>query len=155
VTLKLTIPALQRSVEDEPSFFLSLFQILWTKSAFLMFFPLSNPNLRRLPMFARNVSITLKPNTLNDFNQTFEKVIVPMLRKQAGFRDVLALGDDSTHVTAISLWDSKEQAEAYNTNAYPAVLKTLDKFLDGAPKVRVSSVIICTLHPTSASVVAA
>jgi len=34
-------------------------------------------------MFARNVSIHLKPNTLNDFKQTFEKEIVPMLRKQA------------------------------------------------------------------------
>ena len=68
-------------------------------------------------MFARNVSIRLKPNTLKDFNQTFEKEILPMLRKQAGFRDEIALsGDDSTFVTAISLWDTKEQAEAYNTN---------------------------------------
>jgi hypothetical protein len=107
-------------------------------------------------MFARNVSIRLKPNTLNDFNQTLEKEILPILRKQAGFRDEIALAGDDTYVTAISLWDSKEQAEAYNTNTYPAVLKTLDKCLDGPPKVRVSSVIHSTSHSlTPASVVAA
>lgn len=102
-------------------------------------------------MFARNVSIHLKPNTLNDFNKTFENEVVPMLRKQAGFRDEIALAsDDSKDVTVISLWDSKAQAEAYNTNAYPAVLKTLDKYLDGAPKLRVSSVINSTSHKLTA-----
>jgi quinol monooxygenase YgiN len=108
-------------------------------------------------MFARNVSIRLKPNTLNDFNETLEKEIVPMLRKQAGFRDEIALAsDDHSYVTAISLWDSKEQAEAYNTNAYPAVLKTLDKFLVDPPKVRVSNVISSTSHKlTAAAIVAA
>jgi quinol monooxygenase YgiN len=98
-------------------------------------------------MFARTVSIKLKPNTLNDFNQTFEKEIIPMLRNQSGFRDEIAYSsDDSSHVTAISLWDTKEQAETYNTSAYPAVVKTVDKYLDGPPKVRVSSVINSTAH---------
>jgi len=108
-------------------------------------------------MFARNVSIRLKPNTLKDFNQTFEREIVPILRKQAGFRDEIALvSDDSSYVTAISIWDSKEQAEAYSTSTYPTVLKTLDKYLDGQPKVRVSSVISSTSHKlTAAAVVAA
>jgi quinol monooxygenase YgiN len=108
-------------------------------------------------MFARNVSIRLKPNTLNDFNQTFEKEIVPMLRKQAGFRDEIALvSDDQSYVTAISLWDSKEQADAYNTSTYPAVLKTLDKFLVDPPKVRMSNVVSSTSHKlTAAAIVAA
>jgi quinol monooxygenase YgiN len=107
-------------------------------------------------MFVRNVSIKLKPNTLSDFNQTFEKEIVPMLQKQAGFRDELAFAsDDSSHVTAISMWDTKEQAEAYNVGAYAAVLKTMDKYLDGAPKVRVSSVINSTTHKVNATPVVA
>jgi quinol monooxygenase YgiN len=108
-------------------------------------------------MFARNVSVHLKPNTLNDFKQTFEKEVIPMLRKQAGFRDEITLaGDNDAYVTAISLWESKEQAEAYNSSTYPTVLKTLDKFLDGPPKVRVSSVISSTSHKlTAAAVVAA
>jgi quinol monooxygenase YgiN len=108
-------------------------------------------------MFARNVSIRLKPNTLNDFKQTFEKEVLPVLQKQAGFRDEIALsGDTDTFVTAISFWDSKEQAEAYNTSTYPSVLKALDKYLDGPPKVRASGVISSTSHKlSSANVVAA
>jgi quinol monooxygenase YgiN len=103
-------------------------------------------------MFARNVSVHLKPNTLNDFKQTFEKEVIPMLRKQAGFRDEITLaGDNDAYVTAISLWESKEQAEAYNSSTYPTVLKTLDKFLDGPPKVRVSSVISSTSHKLTAA----
>jgi quinol monooxygenase YgiN len=107
-------------------------------------------------MFARTVSIRLKPNTMNDFTQTIEKDVVPTLRKQAGFRDEIVLGsDDNTHVTAISLWDFKEQADAYNSSEYPAVLKTLDRFLAEAPKVRVSSVINSTAHKLTSAAVAA
>ena len=108
-------------------------------------------------MFARNVSIRLKPNTLHDFQQTFEAEVLPMLRKQAGFRDEIAFaGDNDTFVTAISLWESKELAELYNAGTYPTVLKTVEKFLDGAPKVRISSVLSSTSHKlTAAAVVAA
>jgi hypothetical protein len=108
-------------------------------------------------MFARNVKIQLKSNILNDFTQTFEKDVIPMLRKQAGFRDEIVLAaDGGTDVTAISLWDTKEQADNYTTTTYPAVLKALDKFLDGPPKVRVSNVINSTSHKlTAAAVVAA
>ena len=83
-------------------------------------------------MFARNVSIHLKPNTLNDFKQTFEKEIVPMLRKQAGFRDELALsGDNDAYVTAISFWDSKEQADAYNNIRCPHNTSSRPRRRDG------------------------
>jgi heme-degrading monooxygenase HmoA len=107
-------------------------------------------------MFARIVSIHLKPNTLNDFTQTLEKDVVPMLRKQPGFRDEIALAaDGGTDVTAISLWDTKEQADTYATANYPNVLKAFDKFLDGPPKVRVSNVINTSYKLTATAVVAA
>ncbi len=107
-------------------------------------------------MFARNVSIRLKSNTLRDFQQTFEKEVLPLLRKQPGFRDEITFADDNkTDVTAISLWESKEQAENYSKNTYPTVLKTLDKFLDGPPKVHVSHVINSTSHKITAADIAA
>lgn len=106
-------------------------------------------------MFARTVSIKLKPNTLTEFNQAFEKEIMPVLRKQTGFRDEIAYaGDDSLHLTAVSLWDNKEQAEAYNTSAYPGVLKTIDKYLDGAPRVRVGNVFNSTSHKITSTLAA-
>jgi hypothetical protein len=91
-------------------------------------------------MFARNVSLRLKPNTLSEFTRIFDKEVLPMLRKQSGFRDVVA----------ISLWDTKDYAEAYNTAGYPEVLKILDTVLDGTPKVQVSDVICSTIHKPAA-----
>jgi hypothetical protein len=38
-------------------------------------------------MFARNVSIHLKSNMLSDYTRAFEKDVLPLLRKQHGFKD--------------------------------------------------------------------
>jgi hypothetical protein len=100
-------------------------------------------------MFARNVALHLKPNTLNDFTKTFDASVLPILRKQKGFQDEITFAvAGGTDVVAISLWDTKENAEAYNATGYPEVLKSLEKMLDGTPKVRVSDVISSTLQKT-------
>ena len=102
-------------------------------------------------MFARNVSLRLKPNTLSEFTRIFEKEVIPMLRKQRGFRDEIAFAvPGRLDVVAISLWDTKEYAEAYKTAGYPEELKILDKVLDGTPKVQVSDVISSTIHKPAA-----
>jgi hypothetical protein len=106
-------------------------------------------------MFARNVALRLRPNSLSQFTQIFEKEVLPTLRKQTGFRDEIVFATPgSVDVIAISLWDTKEHAEAYNTTAYPQVVKSLNTVLDGSPKVRVADVIISTIHK-EATVVAA
>ena len=105
-------------------------------------------------MYARQVAVRLKPNTLSDFTKTFETNVLPILRRQKGFQDEITLAmPGGADVVAISLWDTKENANAYNTAGYPEVLKNLEKFLDGSPKLRVSDVISSTLH--TAAVVAA
>jgi hypothetical protein len=38
-------------------------------------------------MYARNVALHLKPNTLSDFRKTFDSNVLPILRKQKGFQD--------------------------------------------------------------------
>jgi hypothetical protein len=38
-------------------------------------------------MFARRVSMQLKPNSVAEFTQRTEKDILPLLRKQVGFKD--------------------------------------------------------------------
>ena len=105
-------------------------------------------------MFARNLAIHLKPNTLTEFTQTFEKDVLPLLRKQKGFQDEIAFTiPGGLDLISISLWDNKENAENYNTSAYPEVLKMLGKVVDGTPKVRTSDVLTSTFHKiTSASV---
>jgi hypothetical protein len=98
-------------------------------------------------MFARNVSIHLKSNMLPDYTRTFEKDILPLLRKQNGFKDEITFaGPGGVDVTAISLWENKTDAEAYNTNTYPQVLKTMARFIEGTPKVQTSDVVNSTFH---------
>ena len=99
-------------------------------------------------MYARNVAMHLKPNTMPMFQRTFDNSVLPILRKQAGFQDEIIFAHDlsGTEVTAISLWDTKAHAEAYNLTGYVEVLKSLNPVLDGIPKLRVSDVVSSTLH---------
>jgi len=106
-------------------------------------------------MFARNVSIHLKSSMLSDYTRTFEKEILPLLRKQKGFKDEITFANASgVDVTAISLWENKTDAEAYNTNTYPQVLKTLERFIEGTPKVQTSDVVNSTFHTSAVQVAA-
>lgn len=98
-------------------------------------------------MYARNVSLSLKPNSINEFTQTFEKDILPMLRKQNGFKDEITfLGEDGKDVLAISLWDRKENADVYSRETYPQVLKGLSKVISGTPEVHGYEVANSTFH---------
>jgi hypothetical protein len=98
-------------------------------------------------MFARNVSIHLKSNMLSDYTRTFEKDVLPLLRRQHGFKDEITFaGAGGVDVTAISLWENKADADTYNTNTYPQVLKTMERFIDGTPKVQTSDVVNSTFH---------
>ena len=98
-------------------------------------------------MFARNVSIHLKSNMFSDYTRAFEKNVLPLLRQQKGFRDEITLSNPgSVDVIAISLWDTKTNAEAYDTNAYPEVLRTLARMIDGTPKVQTFEAVASTFH---------
>ena len=98
-------------------------------------------------MFARHVSIHLKSNMLSDYTRTFEKDVLPLLRKQKGFTDEMTLSNPtSLDVIAISLWATRADAEAYNTNTYPKVLRTFERMIDGAPKVQTFEAVTSTFH---------
>jgi hypothetical protein len=98
-------------------------------------------------MFARNVSFRLKSNTHSDYTRTLENEILPLLRKQKGFKEELTLSNPSSpDAISISLWENKANADAYNTNAYPEVLKALARFIDGTPKVQTFEAVTSTFH---------
>jgi len=104
-------------------------------------------------MFARNASIHLKYNMLSEYGHVFESQILPLLRKQTGFRDEITFAmPGGLDVTAISLWDNKADAEAYNTNTYPEVLKTFARVIDGTPKVQAYEVVNSTFHKVTVPV---
>jgi hypothetical protein len=64
------------------------------------------------------------------------------LRKQPGFRDEVTFlpADGSGDAVAISFWEKRENADAYQRGAYPEVLKAVAKVADGTPNVQTSEV---------------
>ena len=106
-------------------------------------------------MIARNVTMHLKANSVAEFTQTLEKEIIPLLRKQKGFQDEITfVVPGSQEAVGISFWDKQENADAYSHGAYPEVLKTLAKVLDGTPKVQNWEVLNSTSHKVAAAIAA-
>jgi len=100
-------------------------------------------------MFVRKLSFHLKPNMLTQFTSTLEKEIIPVLRKQEGFKDEIAFATPgSSDVLVISLWDTQHNAETYARNTYSDVLKMLSSVLDGAPKVEKAEILHSTFSET-------
>jgi heme-degrading monooxygenase HmoA len=105
-------------------------------------------------MFARSVTIRLKPNSVTEFNRMFEKEVLPLLQKQRGFQDEISLvTSDGSGAVGISLWDKKDAAEAYNRATYPEVQKLLARVSEGTPLVQTYEVGNSTIHKTTAHAV--
>jgi hypothetical protein len=106
-------------------------------------------------MFSRNVSIHLKPNSVAEFTRTLDQEIIPLLRRQKGFQDEITfVAPGGKEAVGISLWDQKENAEAYSRETYPAVLRALAKVVEGTPQVQTYEVSNSTFHKIAARVAA-
>src|ERR1700674_2921319 len=106
-------------------------------------------------MFTRRVSMHLKPNSVAEFTKTIEKDILPLLRKQKGFQDEITfVSSTGTEAFGISLWDTPENAEAYNRRTYPEVTKTLARVVEGTPQVETYEVANSTFHKIAVAVAA-
>ena len=104
-------------------------------------------------MFARRVYMILKPNSVAELTQRLEKEIIPLLRKQKGFQDEITfVAPSGTEAFGISLWENKENAEAYNRGTYPEVTKLLATVIDGPPQVETYNVANSTFHKIAAGV---
>lgn len=98
-------------------------------------------------MFARKVSLQLKPEMLAEFTSIFEKEVIPLLQKQQGFKDEITFAiPESTDVLAISLWDTQKNAETYDSKGYKDVLKMLANVIVGKPTVETTEVLHSTLQ---------
>jgi hypothetical protein len=101
-------------------------------------------------MFARKVAVRLKPDSLKEFVSLMECEVVPWLRQQPGFLDLITLAaQDGSEVATISFWDEERNAHTYNLNGYPEALKILGELLDGVPYVKTFEVVSSTLQRVS------
>jgi hypothetical protein len=98
-------------------------------------------------MFARTVSVRIKPGRGGEFTRLLDQHVIPVLWKQKGFQDELSLvAPSGSEAIGISVWDRKEDAESYGRGAYADVLKVLGPLLEGTPEVRTYEVTNSTFH---------
>ncbi len=95
--------------------------------------------------YARRVDFNIKSGQEKEFTKVFESKVVPMLQKQKGFQDELVL-TAGHQVTAISIWDTRLNAESYDKTAYPKVLESIKPLIEGNPKMQPCDVTYMTHH---------
>ena len=102
-------------------------------------------------MFGRQVTMKLKANAATELTRLAESEIIPILRRQKGFRDeTIFIAPERAEAIANSFWDTPEDAEAYNRTGYPEVLKVLAKAIEGIPTVRTFNFVSSTCDRTIA-----
>ena len=103
-------------------------------------------------MFGRQVTLKLRTNSATELTRINELEILPILRKQKGFRDETTfIAPERSEAIANSFWDTKADAEAYDHTAYPEVLKTLSNVIDETPTVKNFEFASSTFYQVAAS----
>ena len=98
-------------------------------------------------MFTRNVTMHLKPNSVKRYTETLENKVIPLLRSQKGFKDEISfVNRTGTEATGISMWNTKEDAEAYDRTDYKKVIAALADVIKGTPEVKTGEVTNSTPH---------
>jgi quinol monooxygenase YgiN len=94
--------------------------------------------------FARNVHFQIKNGREKDFNLLFTNDVLPMLKKQDGFKQELMLVNQRVAV-GISLWDDRKHAETYQATTYPKIVEKLTPVIEGTPRVETYDISATTL----------
>ena len=83
---------------------------------------------------ARSVRFDIATDKNEEFHKLFKNEVLPILKKQDGFKDELLLVQDQ-HVLAISVWNNVDSARKYESTTYPQVDKTLRPVMFGKATV--------------------
>ena len=104
-------------------------------------------------MYTRTVEVTTKPGKAKELSNTINDKVLPILKKQTGFVDETLLVSDTepNRVLAISFWNTKEDAERYHREQYPAIQEMIRPLLDADPVVRTFNVDTSTTHKIAAT----
>ena len=83
---------------------------------------------------ARSVRFDIAADKNEEFHTLFRNEVLPMLKKQDGFKNELLLVQDQ-HVLAISVWNDVDSARKYESATYPQLDKTLRPVMSGKATV--------------------
>jgi len=82
-------------------------------------------------MYARIVEFVPRYEMKDEFIKTMKKDVLPILKKQVGFLDVLPLFPEMKNEKAvhITLWMEKKDAERYEREVFPRIEDIIRPFL--------------------------
>jgi heme-degrading monooxygenase HmoA len=83
---------------------------------------------------ARSVRFDIAADKNEEFHTLFRSEVLPILKKQDGFKDELLLVKDQ-HVLAISVWNDMDSVRKYESATYPQLDKALRPVMVGRPTV--------------------
>ena len=82
-------------------------------------------------MFARKVEFDLIVNKKDEFLRKVRDEVLPILKRQAGFVDILGLTNEIKVEKAlvISLWKTREDALGYESEVFPKITQLLKPYV--------------------------
>ncbi len=103
-------------------------------------------------MYARLVKVHMKPGKFDVATSRLEDKVIPLLKKQKGFRDEVSFFDtEKDESVAISFWDSEADMRLYEKDVYPDLMRSLTDTFDGTPEVQHFEVANSTWYKIHAS----
>ena len=64
-------------------------------------------------MYAQLITISIKPDQIDEFKELYEEYINPEIKTQKGYKDFYLLVDrEKSRALSITIWDDQESAEA-------------------------------------------
>ena len=93
-------------------------------------------------MFTRTLEVTTKSGKAEELSSAIHDKVLPILKKQTGFvHETILLSDtEPNRVLALSFWNTKEDAERYQREQYPAIHEIVRPLLDADPVIRTFNV---------------
>jgi heme-degrading monooxygenase HmoA len=98
-------------------------------------------------MFSRIVQCHLKNNRLDDARQALVNELIPQLRRQPGFIDVIeSLEPQTGQFVCMTLWKTREDADRYGQTEFAKAATRLREFLVDEPSIQTLQVETSTVH---------
>jgi quinol monooxygenase YgiN len=104
-----------------------------------------------MPMIQRIVSCNVRPEKIDQFRGAIKENVVPRIKKQNGFVDVIESIDTSTgQFVCSTFWKTKDDVDRYDSGLFQEIASELTPFLQEVPTVQTLEVETSTPHNIAA-----
>ena len=99
-------------------------------------------------MFTRVVEVRAKKDKVSQFTNVLNEKILPLLREQPGFVDIITMVStaEPERSLSISFWQSEADAQRYNEIHYPRIREMIYDLTESSPRVQTYNVENSTTH---------